>query len=192
MRTALLVGLGLLAHVLPLAGTTVLRYDLAELTQRSARVVVGRCRSTGAELVDGRIFTRVLIAVDETIKGEAADEVTLHLVGGQYQGVRTHVAGVPTFTPGEEVVVFLTENDGLGHAWPVGLAQGKFRVQHSGPAAKPYVVQDLDGLEFHHSDTGEARKTAAETATNGFPLDAFLARVRELARGDLGVADALR
>jgi len=178
MRRFLFLGLILLA--LPLQGTTLLRYDLEGLTARAERVFVGTCQRASTELVNGRIYTRFFFTVKEMVKGEPAEQIELVLPGGQYQGVRSRIAGMPAFTPGEEVVLFLTEKNQLGHVWPVGLAQGKFRIERPGAAKRARVFQELDGLSFYHPSAA-AKRVSSESPVNGLPLEEFLARVRALA-----------
>ena len=180
MRLVLFFILICCASVQPLRGTTLLRYDLVALTGHAERVFVGTCKSVDTELVHGLIYTRALFTVKETIKGDAVDQIVLHLPGGQYQGTRSHISGMPVFSPGEDLVLFLTEKDELGHAWPVGLAQGKFRIEQTGAVAKARVFQALDGLTFYTPTTGAAKKTTESLSLNGLPLDEFLSMVRAL------------
>lgn len=163
-----------------LQATTLVRYDLEGLTRRADRVFVGTCKESHTELIGGQPYTRLKFEVGEVVKGQAVTSVEVCLPGGEYGGQRLYLAGMPQFAPGEEVVLFLTEPDRLGHPWPVGLGQGKFRVQRNA-AAKARVFQD----------TGEARLYGAQGAgLNGMELDEFLSRVRQLVKE--GPADAPR
>jgi hypothetical protein len=159
-----------------LQATTLVRYDLEGLTHTADRVLVGTCVESHAELIGGQPYTRLVFVVGETVKGQASTSLEVCLPGGEYQGQRLYLAGMPRFAPGEEVVLFLTGPDRLGHPWPVGLGQGKFRVQRN-PAAKPRVFQD----------TGEAQLYGAPGASlDGMELDQFLAKVRRIAEEGAG------
>lgn len=163
-----------------LQATTLVRYDLEGLTRTADRVLVGICKESHTELIAGQPYTWLTFEVGEVVKGQAATSLEVCLPGGEYRGQRFHLAGMPQFAPGEEVVLFLTEPDRLGHPWPVGLGQGKFRVQRDG-AAKARVFQDA----------GEARLYGTQGATlDGVGLEEFLSRVRRLAKE--GPADAQR
>jgi len=164
--------IALLLLCAPLGATTLVRYDLAGLTRNAACVFVGTCKEVSGELIDGRPYTRFRFAVDQVVKGQAPAELEVRLPGGEQQGVRVHLAGMPQFAPGEEVVLFLTEADPQGHAWPVGLGQGKFRVARDA-AAKPRVFQQPGGAALYGA--------AGAEILNGMPLEEFLARVRKLA-----------
>lgn len=156
----------------PLGATTLVRYDLEGLTRNAASVFVGTCKEVRAELIDGKPYTCFLFTVGEVVKGQAQSELEVRLPGGEQQGVRVHLAGMPRFAPGEEVVLFLTEADPEGRAWPVGLGQGKFRIERPA-AAKARVFQQAGGAVLHGP--------AGNEALSGMPLEEFLARVRQLA-----------
>ena len=166
----------LLSLATALQATTLVRYDLQGLTRNAACVFVGTCKEAQPQVIEGQPYTRLLFTVSEVVKGQAASQLEVCLPGGEHQGVRTSVAGMPQFVPGEEVVLFLTETDRLGHPWPVGLGQGKFRVQRDA-AAKPRVFQD----------TGEAHLYGAQGATlSGMPLEDFVSQVRQLTKEEAG------
>ena len=159
----------LLSLATALQATTLVRYDLQGLTRNAACVFVGTCRESHAELIGGQPYTCLTFEVGEAVKGQVGTTLEVCLPGGEYQGRRLQLAGMPRFAPGEEVVLFLTEPDRLGHPWPVGLGQGKFRVQRDA-AAKPRVIQD----------TGEYGTRGA--GLDGIELEAFLAKVRQLVK----------
>ena len=185
MALVLLLCLSLLAS--PLAATTVQRFDLEDLVTRADRIVVGICESAGPRLVNGQIYTTYTFGVDQSLKGDAGLRLELHLPGGLLQGVLSHIAGMPVFDPGDEVVLFLTATNELGHAWPVGLAQGRFSIVRDGRDI-PRVFQELDGLSLHPS--GVAKRAPAINPVQGMPLDSFLKRVRSLSRHGAEALDA--
>lgn len=161
-----------------LQATTLVRYDLEGLTRAAKSVFVGTCRESHTELIGGQPYTRLTFEVGEVVKGQTAATLEVCLPGGEYQGRRLELAGMPQFAPGEEVVLFLTEPDPQGHPWPVGLGQGKFRVQRDA-AAKARVYQNA----------GEARLYGTPGASlDGMELQEFLSRVREVAKEDAGDA----
>ena len=163
----------------PLAATTVQRFDLAALTAKAERIVVGVCSQAQPQWLHGQIYTRYLFSVSQTIKGPAIAQLELHLPGGQLQGTVTRIVGMPIFAPGDEAVLFLTAANALGHSWPVGLAQGHFAIKRSA-ANKPRVFQELDGLALHTQPHSAPKKAPPDEPVQGMPLDQFLARVRTL------------
>ena len=163
----------------PLAATTVQRFDLAALTTRAERIVVGVCSQAQPQWVRGQLYTRYVFSVSQAVKGPAISQLELHLPGGHVQGAVTRIVGMPVFAPGDEAVLFLTAANALGHPWPVGLAQGHFAIRR-GPANRPRVFQALDGLALHADPQGAPKKARPDEPVQGLPLDQFLARVRAL------------
>ena len=160
----------------PLAATTVQRFDLAALTANAERVVVGVCSQAEPQWVRGQIYTRYVFSVSQAIKGPATSQLELYLPGGHLQGAVTRIIGMPVFAPGDEAVLFLTAANALGHAWPVGLAQGHFAIKRSA-ANKPRVFQELDGLTLHTEPQSAPKKAPPDEPVQGMSLDQFLARV---------------
>ena len=175
MAASLLLILGV---VLASEATTLQRYDLRELSVRARQIFVGTCVATGTELIEGRIFTRIEFEVQDMVKGREEERVVVHFLGGEHQGTRLHLAGMPTFVDGEDVVLFLTGKDALDHPWPVGLAQGKFRVEYGGAARKATVSRNLAGARYYPAAADAAAKSAVAAPLDGMPLEEFLARVR--------------
>lgn len=165
----------------PLAATTVQRFDLAALTARAERIVVGVCSQAQPQWVRGQIYTRYVFSVSQAIKGPAISQLELHLPGGHLQDAFTRIVGMPVFAPGDEAVLFLTAANALGHPWPVGLAQGHFAIKRSA-ANRPRVFQELDGLTLHTELQSAPKKAQPDEPVQGMPLDQFLARVRALSQ----------
>tara|TARA_B100000029_G_C17336017_1_gene873492 strand:+ start:311 stop:877 length:567 start_codon:yes stop_codon:yes gene_type:complete len=166
----------------PLAATTVQRFSLAGLTANAERIVVGTCSKSEPRLIHGQIYTRYLFNVDTSIKGPAADQLELHLPGGHLQGVFTRIAGMPIFTPGDEVVLFLSAENSLGHAWPVGLTQGRFSILRHEPD-QPLVTQTIDDISLY-TNPNSAKRVPLDLPAQGMPLDRFLAKVRTITQDE--------
>lgn len=168
----------LMAFVASAHATTMQRFALAELADNAEHIVVATCQKVEPELVHGNIYTRYSFLVSETVKGDKEQTLTLHLPGGQFQGINSRIAGMPVFARGDEAVLFLTIENQLGHAWPVGLGQGAFRIErHADHDARVY--QNLDGLSFY--ETAAKRATTAQPV-QGAELGAFLDRLRALGK----------
>jgi len=156
--------------------TTLQRFNLSELADHAERIVVATCQQSEPALIDGQIYTRYSIAVSETVKGRTESTFTLHLPGGQFQGVQSRIVGMPSFAAGKEFVLFLTEKNALGHAWPVGLGQGKFNIKRTAKK-EARVHQDLDGLSFYQT---AAKRAAPVAPVQNVELGNFLKRIRAL------------
>ncbi len=116
------------------AAATFVATSVEEVARTSDAVVRGRVAAVASRATrDGRIVTEAEIAVLDAWKGAPDATVRVVVPGGRIAGLAMHVDAAPTFTPGEEVVVFLSRG---GATWYVnGLALGKYRIE--GADARP-------------------------------------------------------
>jgi len=170
------------------AASTVVQMDLAALATRAERIIVGVCEDRTIEEVDGRLHTRTTFAVRHVVKGPVQDRIVVLFPGGENDGVRQWVVGMPGFEPGEEVVVFLSSPDHRGRVWPIGLAQGKFAIWRDEKGNARVTPSDGDIAQI--AAPGEATAKPVPLArTDGMALQDFLAEVGSLVGGG-GDADA--
>ena len=109
--------------------TTVVRFEFDSLCAQAETIVYARCIDKASFLDDDRIVTRTRFEVLEKIKGTTDTQVVLTMPGGQVEGNRLHIPGIPQFQPGEELVLFLSKPDAHGSPWPMGLGQGCYRAR---------------------------------------------------------------
>ncbi len=159
-----------------LHATTVERFSLSQLSAQAHRIVVATCTGRQTESLDGQIFTRYTFSVDETVKGNAQPHIELYLPGGTLEGVQSRIAGMPEFILQSEHVLFLTEQNHVGFAWPIGLGQGTFRIERTADNTAR-VYQRLDGLTLYE----QTAKAAPTPSIQGSELHTFLQTVRTLA-----------
>ena len=162
--------------------TTLQRFDLRSLTENAERVFHGRCTGSDSEVIEGRPYTVYRFAVDQMVKGNQRDEVVVRLLGGELDGQRFELVGMPTFSDDEEVVLFLTGRDRRNNPWPVGLSQGKFRVERVGVAKTAVVAQESSGARLLPTDgaaKGRAMTEGASPDVGTQPLDGFLQQIRK-------------
>ncbi len=129
VKDKLLVLLTFLAvSVSSVFATQVRPVDLAEMTERSDRIFIGRCigidRVHDAEL--NLFVTRVTFEIEQSVKGELDREVTIQLLSGS--GMRQTALPDVRFREGQESVLFLYPDSGIGLTSPVGFAQGHFPI----------------------------------------------------------------
>jgi hypothetical protein len=131
---------------LPASATTMLRMDLPELTQSADVIVHGTVRRMESRWSgDGRkIVTDVEVEVTETLKGQAGGTVLITQPGGRMGDIGQKVSGLASFTPGEEVVLFL-ERRGPQAFRVAGMAQGKYQVQRSADGTRTLAVPEPTG-----------------------------------------------
>lgn len=150
----------------------------ADLAAEADLVFVGtveRCESRWADPGKNGIETLVTFSNIEPIKGPVENRLTLRFGGGEVDGIREEIAGVPRFAPGEQVVLFVRQERSLSPV--VGFSQGCFRVVedeqgravrgcHGEPAALPANEAPLRAGPPADAETGRVG------------LDEFLLRVR--------------
>ena len=90
---------------------------LDERIDGSQKVVVAKARSVNASwrentYGDRVIVSRVLLDVEETLKGPASSNaIWMELEGGTLDGFTLRVSDLPTVAPGKRAVFFLEQND---------------------------------------------------------------------------------
>jgi hypothetical protein len=87
----------------------------------------------------GILATWVTVDVARTLKGPARQRLTFKQLGGTgtpVAGSLLHVADLPSYRTGEEVVLLLRRPSRRGFTSPVGLADGIFRVEHAASGAR--------------------------------------------------------
>jgi hypothetical protein len=122
----------LLLGTLPAHASLLVPMPDADLVARSTVVVRGTVEDVAAgETPDGAIVTRVVIRVDETLKGHVGrSRLRLTEVGGRVRERLVHVFGTPAYEVGETVLVF-ARPDRRGRLHTTGMALGKYRLQRT-------------------------------------------------------------
>lgn len=178
IRTALsaLLSISLLL-ALPAGATTLLRTDVAALSSSSDAVVHGIVRRVESRWSGDkrRIVTDVEIEVTDTLKGQAGGSVLVTQPGGRVGDIGQVVHGLASFTPGEEVVVFLDRRG--KRAYQVsGMVQGKFQVQRDADGKTVLAVPEPTGdVLLLDPATGQPAASAMKTV----PLSELKATVRK-------------
>jgi hypothetical protein len=159
--------------------STVLYADLPELSRHADAVIRGtvvkqQSRWSG----DGmRIFTDVEIRVEERIAGQTPEVVIVRQPGGIVGDIGQRVAGLASFEPGEEVVVFLEARPRAVYL-VAGMSQGKYRVERSRDGKKVMAVPER-GSEARLIDPKTRQERAARTEP--VELDELRRQVRRAA-----------
>jgi hypothetical protein len=128
--------------VLALANTNTVRADsngrpatLPERLKGAARVVVARAATVRAswhnnQYGDRLIVSRILLQVEETLKGAPGQQIVMDLEGGTLDGYTLHVSSLPSLTAGERAVFFL-EDTGSNVFRPHLRGQGILKLDDS-------------------------------------------------------------
>lgn len=157
------------------AATTVEKMSLRDLAKKSDAIVLARVEDESARYDSNKeIFTYITLRVLEPVKGPKKDDViTIRQLGGTVDKIASIVPGTPVFRKGDEVVLFLTQKDGAGYPWVMGLQQGKYSV-----------TADERGQKQVRNEIGELNlvapggKASEADAGKAQPLQAFLDGLR--------------
>jgi hypothetical protein len=168
--------IGALAFVLPAVAHATLEVpvEFGEMVQGSQLVVYGRVVDVrGQQTGDRRsIETIVTVAVAQALKGQPGATVAFRLPGGEVGRYRRVIVGVPRFTSGDDVIVFLR---GGAPALPTvfGLSQGLYRVGRSGDGGAVVAPAILAAPA-----AGAERIVRGDPARQPLSLEAFAREVR--------------
>jgi len=180
MRKQLLFVLSLMVFTrFPLLSTTVEKFTLDDLVQKSGRIIVGKCISRESRWNDRNtlILTTARFAVSEPLKGSSDGFVNVVTVGGTLDGITQTVSGMPVFEPEEEVLLFL-EPSKNSHWQPLGLSQGKFRILRNRQTGEEEVVHSLSGLELYDP----ANRSLSQEKPSRAPLKPMVEKIRRMVR----------
>lgn len=153
----LLVFLGTIA-MQPLAQASVLLHlSMAEMTEQSSAILLGRCVEVKSAWDEGSIVTHNVFEVREYYKGNLGLRLTITEPGGQVENMVAEYPGVPQFQVGEEAVLFVWTSP-RGRHTVIGLTQGKFRVRRDSKTGEVVLRQSSSNEPMlepaHHSHGG--------------------------------------
>jgi hypothetical protein len=136
--------------------------SIEKLTSKAHVVLHGTVESKSVQRdPEGRIYTRIELAVTEAWKGEVKTNRFTMVQGGGVLGEEVaRVSGQEEFLIGEEVVAFLVLNQ-RGEGVVIGLTQGKFKVarEASGEGFVHNVFHGVaPGRESRGNEKGNAGK----------------------------------
>ena len=132
IRLLATVMVGLSLTVGTLLASTFLSAEFREVVSEASTIVRGRVTDVRAiRSLEGDVESVVTIVVEASLKGSAEAFVAMRVPGGTIGAYRTVMPGAPVMRVGEHAVFFLRRGPG-NSLWPVGLAQGVYRVSVSG------------------------------------------------------------
>ena len=171
--------LALLAALSTLASASVVMHEtLDDMARRVPVIVRGKVARSVASWDEQQhtIWTWTELTVTDPIKGKAPSIVLIKQPGGEVGPIGQAVAGVATFTEGEDCVVFLQPAPNEKAAFMVsGMAAGK--VLMTQVKGVPTAVRDTSGLAFARPADGKIAERVRSPELLGSPDD-FVKRVR--------------
>jgi hypothetical protein len=151
LRSAsVLIGFAFLLFARASHASLVQALDTTELAKRAGHITVADVLSVQSawDQSHKKIFTTIELSVVESWKGGAqpASHITVVQPGGTVGDISMTVFGMPQFTVGERVLVFLRGTTGA--AGVVGMAQGKLPMTRDASSGKWTVgIANSAGLE---------------------------------------------
>ena len=144
------------------------RLDLGALARQSELIVEARVLSARAVDVEALLATEYLLEVARTFKGRDEAYRAVRLPGGlRADGSGLLIPGLPRFTPGEEAVLFLSQESANGLRMPIGLGQGKLGIQRLASGEKR-LVHELHGVELLGAGPSAPSGSSANRALFGY------------------------
>ncbi|MFY9731704.1 MAG: hypothetical protein WB723_19460 [Candidatus Acidiferrales bacterium] len=152
----------------PARATTLKRMSVADLSRAAYTVVRAHCITNSTRWDAGEIWTFTTFDVEEIWKGSAPAQITVRLLGGNAGNFTSTVSGVPRFSQGEELILFLERTPAQDFSI-VSWMQGTFRIGRSHTTGEEIVTQDTAAFPVfdpasHNFETEGIRK---------MPLNAF-------------------
>ena len=170
----------------PARASLLVALDLPTMVSRAEHVAVADVVSVQSAWDERRerILTTIDLAVVETWKGSAAPATHVSIVqrGGSVGDTIMTVFGMPQFSPGERVLVFL--EGGLERARVVGMAQGKRPMRQETTTGRWLIsAPERAGAAFIRP-TPSSRSPVFETRVR--PLDEVRDEIRSLVTAGKG------
>ncbi len=186
----------------PLQAQLVLGLNLEQLTGLAEKVFVGKCTSVKNETDSGgRQVQEVSFQVQEMLKGVPSETVTFRQLAPATEEVFPNADGtvtvqglfreLPAYKVGEEAVIFLSEESRMGLTAPVGLLQGKFRIESSGAETKTVIngagnkglfVNSNKSPKFKAMNLTAPQKELLKAKSGAIPYGDFVNLVKALAQ----------
>jgi hypothetical protein len=171
----------------PATAGTAVELDVAGLTDHAGLIVEGRVLAAIPLEENGLVFTEYRLSATRTHFGEARPEQVFRWPGGVLaDGSGLLLPGLPRLSAGEEVLLFLTEENARGLRTPVGLGQGSFLVARPSSGGRLLVRShgDLALLDARGALRSAPRTSVFDYAAVVSEIEAAVAARR--ARGGKG------
>ena len=135
----------------PLGATSLAPTSAEDLTAKATLIVLGECTAVETRWVGRALYTLATVTVEETWKGAVEATVTVALPGGvdlnRPVPIDVRYPGAPQLAPGNEAVLFLTEDPTVTGAYAVvGFNAGAVPLT-AAPTGDAVVMQRSVGTE---------------------------------------------
>jgi hypothetical protein len=153
--------------------TSVLEQDLPALCNKAEIAFLGTVTAVSSRWADAertRMETLVTFAQIVPLLGNPGEETTLRFPGGEIDGIREEVAGLPRFRLGDRAVLLVRSDGGISPI--VGFHQGFFPVA-DGPDG-PMVLNVSQRLGLSGAGGNVGAESSDAPLDERVPLETFL------------------
>ncbi len=158
------------------SAATLERLSLDQMTARSTAIVRARAVSNSGVQHGSALYTKTRFQVLERWKGPESDVVDVTEPGGTMGQITQTFPGVPRFTPGQEMVLFLWTGPS-GRTQIIGLTQGAFDVARNAATGEMEASRNPSGEMMLEPGTGKP--------VEDHPISIPLRRLERQVRGTL-------
>lgn len=177
----------LLACVVPISATSVVPPLFDELVNNAdyiVRAVVVSVTSEVRPLANGSttIFSRVELAVEETIAGKPPTPLVLEMLGGRVADREIRVTGAPTYKVGDRAIFFVQGNG--KQAYPlVRMMHGVYPVEHDKGTGRNFIARSnhsplMDVADVARPLESASGMSAGRSAEMAMTPEQFTARIQ--------------
>jgi hypothetical protein len=192
LRKWILVVLFVMAAA-PLAATTVMQFNLAEMVERADLIYRGQVLSAteGTVAIGGGQLNVVTyrIEVDELFRGAVVETKGIRIAQlkmlGKQPSVRrgdllfvSPLPAMPVLTAGRDYVVFATRPSAVGLSSTVGLGQGCFSIYQNGKDET--AVNEINNSGLFRGMAARAASAAPASSEGPLPYTDLAAQIRTL------------
>jgi hypothetical protein len=158
-----------------ISAMTYISVDFPTLVGEAQAIAIGRVAAVQPRWRSERrgVETALTFDVAQYLKGDLGRTVTLVVPGGQMGRYRSVMPGAPTFTDGEELILFLTV-DTSRNARVLGLGQGVFRIMTDHASGARLVVPEI----LRAAPAGATKIVRGDLTRRPMPLEQFARTVR--------------
>ncbi len=174
----LMAAAALLAGPVPAGATTLRQMDLDELAVRADRIVHARAvdKKTYWDETGTRIYTDTTFEVLGEAKGQGPRRLTVSMLGGRIDPAEMTVEGTPSFSLGDEVVLFTSPRpDGKKNL--VGFSQGAMRVLEDPGTGEKFAVSGVPAGVTFVEDSG-GHPSVIHPSPHQVPLEQLFDQIR--------------
>lgn len=165
-----------------LPATILLKLSVEKMTVESDAIIMGEVTEVKSQwnAQQTTLYTYTTIKVSRCIDGSCTDKMHLKHRGGSAGGKTLHIPGMPQFTCGQKVLLFLRKDpEGQQGFYAVfGMCQGMFVISKDKKSGKVYAVQQ-HGASIAQIGAGGVIKTDDDFRPLKIPLKKMIKKIKK-------------